>query len=1080
MKVVVSVKPVPGGGASSQATRYIAYRERDEEREGKEPRKLFSQKEDDLSFWKAERTLTEGRTPAKKELVHFSVSFREPDFQALGADEQSRQQTLRGIVREAVPQMGRELNAEQLNWVAGIHRNTDNPHVHLLVHRDYVDHETGRVRRLYKMPKGSLARREADADGHEKVHPGSFSLAFESALDRAQERARTEERARDADRQASVDDHRQELEPALTGQDGFNRQSKAETTATDEPTIKNAEERCRREPSSEERLLEAARRNPSLAGRELIQEIILRGPETPPDAQPRAIDIRAALRIPSIDDPDYRTQTEHADWLGKESRELRDLYERGALIKGDVLIIPAEEHELRDDHDQPFIASLSYAQSQIRDRNQAHEFHSLARAIAGQTADARTEIEVFRYYYDRIKRDEQGNDLGKERTSDHAAALERTLGEMRVVADEMAKLETRESIEAAARVISFEEASERDRSMVGDAVETDRLEYEREETSDASHDQAGDVTEREVEIVPSGFNVAARKVNLNEESLRFPSGLSDEAKERLVTRTLPAIDRQLEIGRDRAALSNAIDATLWERESLFTEQEQEERRNVGRFLKAYVDERLKDPETRALNSSLAFRVAHAKIIAARTPEELNRAAENFLRENLERTNALRLRQADPQRRPQPELLPLNARERNLLFYGRAPEHHTPEMCELRHYWGLSRAERAARAQALGEGRLEPSPTLEKMIAELESRRTLPAIRHYQASLLNEKMDNPGKLDLRRMNATLPPHERTYLIERIEERKQSLTRNMSPERAKTTKENDHEVVPHNGRPFGEVPRESATYREYIASMGAIEQRLLNEAVRQRRDLPVVILNREDRPLSITEARSLLPREERDRIRNQARNLAWERIAPPDAFSSRPTPEAQKLSDTIARLQEETQERARMANHALQTFVQEKVGEKSASELALNVARQLEDLNRYAAATREELYRGFETLDAMRREYELTRTANGLDRQFNPDPSRNPASEQERSLSLNEPLFEKATATTGQLHSHVEHDEHVIDRDDLRASDFDLRADHVDSTEKWRFDSLRDLVEPTPFQIADTGAEHIHEHDFDFAR
>jgi hypothetical protein len=367
-----------------------------------------------------------------------------------------------------------------------------------------------------------------------------------------------------------------------------------------------------------------------------------------------------------------------------------------------------------------------------------------------------------------------------------------------------------------------------------------------------------------------------------------------------------------------------------------------------------------------------------------------------------------------------------------------------------------------------------------MIAELESRRTLPAIRHYQASLLNEKMDNPGKLDLRRMNATLPPHERTYLIERIEERKQSLTRNMSPERAKTTKENDHEVVPHNGRPFGEVPRESATYREYIASMGAIEQRLLNEAVRQRRDLPVVILNREDRPLSITEARSLLPREERDRIRNQARNLAWERIAPPDAFSSRPTPEAQKLSDTIARLQEETQERARMANHALQTFVQEKVGEKSASELALNVARQLEDLNRYAAATREELYRGFETLDAMRREYELTRTANGLDRQFNPDPSRNPASEQERSLSLNERQFEKATAATGQLHLYAEHDERVIDRDGLRALDFHQRADHVDSTEKWRFDSLRDLVEPTPFQIADAGAEHIHEHDFDFAR
>jgi hypothetical protein len=349
-------------------------------------------------------------------------------------------------------------------------------------------------------------------------------------------------------------------------------------------------------------------------------------------------------------------------------------------------------------------------------------------------------------------------------------------------------------------------------------------------------------------------------------------------------------------------------------------------------------------------------------------------------------------------------------------------------------------------QALNEGRLEPSPTLAKMIAELESRRTLPAIRHYQASLLNEKMDNPGKLDLYRMYATLAPHERTFLIERIEERKQSLTRNTFPERATTTKENDREVVPHNGRPFGEVPRESATYREYIASMGAIEQRLLNEAVHKRRDLPVVVPNGEDRQLSITEARSLLPREEGGRIRNQARNLAWEQLAHPDAFNSRPTPEAQKVSDTIAHLQEETQERARLAHQTLQTFIQEKVGEKSASELDPNVARQMEDLNRYAAATREELYRGFETLDAMRREYELSRTVNGLE----------------------------------QLRSPAEHDEHVIDRDELRASDFGQRADHVDLTEKWRFDSLRDLIEPTPFQIVDMGAEHIHEHDFDFAR
>ena len=95
MRVVVSVKPTPGGGQASQAARYIAHSERYEPREGKETRQLFSAKEDSLSFWKAERVLTEGRTPAKDEVIHITVSFREEDFERLGHDEPSRQQALK-------------------------------------------------------------------------------------------------------------------------------------------------------------------------------------------------------------------------------------------------------------------------------------------------------------------------------------------------------------------------------------------------------------------------------------------------------------------------------------------------------------------------------------------------------------------------------------------------------------------------------------------------------------------------------------------------------------------------------------------------------------------------------------------------------------------------------------------------------------------------------------------------------------------------------------------------------------------------------------------------------------------------
>ena len=437
-----------------------------------------------------------------------------------------------------------------------------------------------------------------------------------------------------------------------------------------------------------------------------------------------------------------------------------------------------------------------------------------------------------------------------------------------------------------------------------------------EETRAAGFDE-----DREVEITAGAFNTAARKVNLDGESLRLPAGLSLEVKERLVTNTLPTIDRLLESGMKRDAIIAGINEKVYDNE--LNEEEREERFRIGVFLKAYVDERLKDPETRALNKSAAFRLAHAKIIESRTPEELSRAAQNILRENLQRDAALRHPSSRSCSYPKPET-PLSARERNLLFFGRAPEHHTPEMRELRHYWGLSRTERAERVKALREDALVPSPALKEMVEELDLRRTLPAIRHYQATILNEEMRNPGKLDLRSMFERLPPHERTFLVERIEEKKQSITRSQTPLRDPTSAP-PHSIHPSAARPFASIPRESASYREYMASMGAIESRLLNEAARQRqKDSGHIVITKEGNPLSITEARALLPQEEQIKIREQARNLAWEQLAPPEVFTQQPEPAARSLGDTVAHLQEETQQRARLAHQALDEFVREKVG------------------------------------------------------------------------------------------------------------------------------------------------------------
>jgi hypothetical protein len=1020
MRVVVSIKPTPGGGQASQAARYIAYRERDEEREGNQPRMLFSAREDSLSFWRAERVLTEGRTPTKDEVTHIAVSFREEDYERLGHDEPSRQQALKEVSREAISQVSAALQADDLRWVAGIHRNTDHPHLHMLVHRSYLDRVTRQEKRLNRLPEEMLPHRAYEENGDEIIHRGSISQAFESAIDRAQERAR------------QTAQPREQLEKSLTAIHEDERPAPRKDGLS----------------SSDERLLEYTLRNPSIAGRELTQEIILRSPEREPEDRVETRDLRAAFKTLSLDDPDFRTQPEQADWLEKHSRELRDLYEHGAQIKDGVLVIPAEEYELPEDRDQPFISTLSYAHKQIHNPRQATEFHALARAIAGETADARMEHDVFRYYYARIRGGQ---------SAERAVEVEKTLGEMRLLASEMSKLETRDSVEVA--------PSE---SSLG-------------ETRAAGFDE-----EREAEIPAGAFNMAARKVILNEESLRLPAGLSFEAKERLVTKTLPSIDRLLESGRKRDDIVAAIDEKTYDKN--LSEEEREERFKSGVFLKAYIDERLKDPETHALNRSQAFRLAHAKIIEARTPEELNRAAQTILRENLQRDAALRLHQADPKRLPKPEMAPLNVRERNLIFFGRSPEHHTPEMRDLRYQWGLSRTQRAERVKVLREGDLAQSPVLKVMVEELESRRTLPAIRHYQAAILNEEMRNPGKLDLRQMFERLPPHERSFLIERTEEKKKTFLRSQTPLRDLSNALSQR-LPPQNAtRPFASIPRESNSYREYMSSMGAIESRLLHEAV-QRREKPPgpIVSDKEDHSLSITAARNLLPPEEQAKIREQARNLAWEQLKPQEIPAQEP--ETRRLNETVVHLRDEAQQRARLAHQTLNEFLRQKTESGGRNEPpvvdALNKlepvdAQRLKALEDYAARMREEFYRGFESLDELRGEIEKFRGHDEITRNQQAELTPNPPPERDQILALNGHSAGKDLPLSNDGHFEFERNLTGGEETERVSESLEQRSWFADSDQKWHFDNLPAPQVPTSIRDLnldpgrdDIGHDHVYE-------
>jgi hypothetical protein len=190
MRAIVAIKSTGGSGAS-RATRYISERDRNHEREGAGSRPLFSDREDILSYRAADRFLSGGRgTPDKADLTHIAVSFRQEDYERLGANEQERKDQLREVAREAMSEIRTDLRAKEMRWVAGIHLNTDHPHIHILISKEVKDLVTGKPRRMGRIPKELLPYSEVRADGISRPVEGRIGSHFVAALDHHIERER--------------------------------------------------------------------------------------------------------------------------------------------------------------------------------------------------------------------------------------------------------------------------------------------------------------------------------------------------------------------------------------------------------------------------------------------------------------------------------------------------------------------------------------------------------------------------------------------------------------------------------------------------------------------------------------------------------------------------------------------------------------------------------------------------------------------------------------------------------------------------------------------------------------------------
>lgn len=181
MKVIVSVQAKRS--SSRGLVHYIAHSKIDAAKE-QDGREIFNEHSDKTTVEKATDLLKSGvgaKRPTNDELIHLVISFKPEDYEQSGNDEKERQKSLKEITRHAMKQFEKEVGADKLSWAAGIHQNTDNPHVHIAIQKEYFDKNLEK-KSLNKIPANLLPHHEKM--GEEKTFkPGILIEVASEKLD---------------------------------------------------------------------------------------------------------------------------------------------------------------------------------------------------------------------------------------------------------------------------------------------------------------------------------------------------------------------------------------------------------------------------------------------------------------------------------------------------------------------------------------------------------------------------------------------------------------------------------------------------------------------------------------------------------------------------------------------------------------------------------------------------------------------------------------------------------------------------------------------------------------------------------
>lgn len=182
MRTVASVQPKRG--SSRGLVHYIAHSKLDVEREPDKGREIFNAFADELSVKSANNSIKVGMAkgrPSNDELHHLVLSFRPDDYRKLGSDDKQRRRGLKEVTRAAMHRLEIALGSDRLYWVAAVHRNSENPHVHIAIQKQFFTQHMEREI-LAKFPREALPHFE-NSNGQKVFAPGFLIEASTERID---------------------------------------------------------------------------------------------------------------------------------------------------------------------------------------------------------------------------------------------------------------------------------------------------------------------------------------------------------------------------------------------------------------------------------------------------------------------------------------------------------------------------------------------------------------------------------------------------------------------------------------------------------------------------------------------------------------------------------------------------------------------------------------------------------------------------------------------------------------------------------------------------------------------------------